>query len=275
VTTDHSQMAVPPDRSTESVREYWNAHPLGNQYIKDPAIQPGTPEYFDHVRRWMTPYKYPWIMERIDREAARARGRLLLEIGCGLGFVTIEFLRRDVRVIASDLSPVAVSLTRQHLAIAGFDAAGVQVENALQLSLPHESVDVVWSNGVLHHTGDTARALREVHRVLRPGGRAIISHFYRKPSWMYAISKFGRENIEYREMDPPVTDFMSEAEILGLFQGFRIEETYQDHYRALPIARTGLKAALYSNVFRPTYNLLPESVAKRFAYKFSVVAVKP
>ena len=92
---------------------------------------------------------------------------------------------------------------------------------------------------------------------------------------MYAISKFGRENIEYRELDPPVTDFMSEAEILGLFEGFRIEETYQEHYRALPIARTGFKAALYSYLLRPAYNLLPESLAKRFAYKFSVVAVKP
>jgi hypothetical protein len=76
-------------------------------------------------------------------------------------------------------------------------------------------------------------------------------------------------------MDPPVTDFMSEAEILGLFQWFRIEEKHQEHYRALPIARTGLKAALYTNLFRPAYNLLPESVAKRLAYKFSVVAVKP
>jgi hypothetical protein len=74
-------MTVQPDRSTESVREYWNAHPLGNQYLKDLAIEPGTPEYFNHVRPWMTPYKYPWIMERIDREAARSRGEVLLEIG--------------------------------------------------------------------------------------------------------------------------------------------------------------------------------------------------
>src|SRR5687768_713838 len=168
-------MEAQPDRSIDSVRDYWNAHPLGNQYLKDPEIRPGTAEYFDHVRPWMTPYKYPWIMERIEREAAKARGRLLLEIGCGVGFVTVECLRRDVRVLASDLSPVAVSLTRQHLSLAGLEPAGVQVEDALQLSLPDESVDVVWSNGVLHHTGNTARAVQEVHRVLRPGGRAIIS----------------------------------------------------------------------------------------------------
>jgi hypothetical protein len=86
-----------PDRSTASIRAYWDSHPLGQQYVKDPAIEVGTAAYFDHVRPWMSPFKFPWIMERIEREAVRLQGRLLLEIGCGLGFVTVEFLRRNVQ----------------------------------------------------------------------------------------------------------------------------------------------------------------------------------
>ena len=64
-------------------------------------------------------------------------------------------------------------------------------------------------------------------------------------------------------------------QVFRMFRNFEIVETYREHYRALPVARTGFKAILYRFIFRPLYNLLPESFAKRFAYKYSVVAVKP
>ncbi|HEX9388369.1 MAG TPA: hypothetical protein VF918_18735, partial [Anaerolineales bacterium] len=111
-------------------------------------------------------------------------------------------------------------------------------------------------------------------RVLKPGGRAIISHFYRKPSWMYLLHHLGRENIEYKEEDPPVNEFYTEAEILNFFQCFEVVETVQEHHRLLPVRRSGLKANLYTYVLKPVYNLLPESVAKHFAYKLSVTAIK-
>jgi SAM-dependent methyltransferase len=132
----------------------------------------------------------------------------------------------------------------------------------------------VWANGVLHATGDTARAIREARRVLKPGGRAIISHFYRKPSWMYLLHHLGRENIEYQEEDPPVNEFYTEKRILSFFQGFEIVEAAREHHRLLPIQRSGLKANLYSYVLKPVYNLLPEPAAKKLAYKFSVTAIK-
>ena len=59
-----------------------------------------------------------------------------------------------------------------------------------------------------------------------------------------------------------------------MFEGFEIEEAVQDHYRALPVARRGVKAVLYNRVFKPIYNLLPTFIARHLAYKFSVTAVK-
>ena len=91
---------------------------------------------------------------------------------------------------------------------------------------------------------------------------------------MYFLSKYGNEHIEFKEEDPPVTEFCSEAEILSFFEGFRILESVQEHFRALPIARKGIKANTYRFVFRPLYNMLPVIIAKKLAYKFSVVAVK-
>ena len=260
--------------SVEAIREYWQERPLGTQYVTDTDLEPGSPEFFEHVRPWMNPYKFPELMPRIETEAALLRGGHLLEIGCGMGFDSAEFLERDVRVTATDLTPAAVELARSHFDARGLEPEDVRVENVLDLGFADGSFDAVWANGVIHHTGDCRRALAEIHRVLKPGGRAIISNFYRRPSWMLLLSRLGRVNIEFEDADPPVTDFMREHEILGLFDGFEIESVSRDHYRALPIARRGWKAALYRWGFRPLYNLLPVALAQRFAYKLSVTAVK-
>lgn len=260
--------------SQDAVRSYWDAHPLGLQYVTDPSLEIGSAEFFAHIRPWMNPFKFPWIMERIEREAALLRGKHLLEIGCGMGFDSLEFLKRGVRVTAIDLTPTAVELARRHFELEGVSPVEVRVDTALDLGFPDETFDAVWSNGVLHATGDTRRAIQEARRVLKPGGRAIISHFYRKPSWMWTLHRFGRENIEYSEEDPPVNEFYTEAEVEAMFEGFEIVETAREHHRALPVRRSGLKAGLYTYGFKPLYNLLPDPWARRLAYKYSVTAIR-
>jgi ubiquinone/menaquinone biosynthesis C-methylase UbiE len=265
---------VPEAASVSEIRRYWDAHTLGLQFVDDAALEPGSREFFEHIRPWMSPFRFPWLMERIEHNARLLAGRRLLEIGCGMGFVSLEFMKRGVQVTATDLTESAVELARRLFELEGVEADEVRVENALELSLADESFDAVWSNGVFHATGDPARAVAETRRVLKPGGRAIISHFYRKPSWMYYLSHFGRENIEFKEEDPPENLFMTEREVLGLFEGFRIEQAVRDHYRVEPVARRGWKATLFRRLFVPAYNVLPAPVVKPLAYKFSVIAVK-
>ena len=117
-----------------SIRAYWDSHPLGRQYVRDASIQPGTAEYFEHIRPWMSFYKFPWIRERLEREAALLRDRHLLEVGCGMGFDSVEFLRRGVRVTATDLTPTAVEFTRKHFDVEGLDPVEARVENVRDLS---------------------------------------------------------------------------------------------------------------------------------------------
>ena len=260
--------------TVEEVYDYWNTHTLGLQYVTDKSVSPGTPEFFAHIRPWMNPYKFPWIMERIDREAKLLKGKHLLEIGCGMGYDSLEFLKRGVHVTATDLTPNAIAISRRHFDLENVQAEDIRTANALDLPFPDGTFDAVWANGVLHATGDTHRAIQEARRVLKPGGRAIISHFYRRPSWMYLLHHVGRENIEYKEEDPPINEFYTESQILSFFQGFEVVETVQEHHRLLPVRRSGLKANLYTYVLKPMYNLLPEPVAKNLAYKFSVTAIK-
>jgi ubiquinone/menaquinone biosynthesis C-methylase UbiE len=256
------------------ILDYWDKHTLGIQYRTDEQIEIGSPEFFAHIQPWMNPYKFPWIMERIEREANLLQGKHLLEVGCGMGYDSLEFLKRGVRVTATDLTPNAVALARQHFSIEGVHAEEVRTACALSLPFEDNTFDAVWANGVVQVTGDTYRAIKEIRRVLKPRGRAIISHFYRKPSWMYVLHKFGRENIEFKEEDPPVNEFYTEKEIITMFTGFEIIEAIQEHFRALPVRRDGLKAWLYKSIFMPTYNLIPEQLAKGFAYKYSITAIK-
>ncbi len=257
-----------------SIYEYWNTHTLGFQYVTDENIEVGTLEFFKHLQPWMNPYKFRWIMERIDREAKLLKEKHLLEIGCGMGYDSLEFIKRGVKVTATDLTPNAVRMTQRHFEVEHVQAEDVKVETVLNLSFNDETFDAVWANGVVHATGDTPRAIREIRRVLKVGGRAIISHFYRKPSWMYALKQIPGVNIEFDEQDPPINDFLTEKEIETMFEGFEIIQTAREHHRLLPVCRSGIKAFLYNYGLKPIYNLLPERTAKKLAYKFSVTAIK-
>jgi len=259
---------------SSDVKEYWNSHTLGLQYLTDDTLEIGSEEFFDNIRPWMNPFKFPDVMPRIDRIASRIDGKQVLEIGCGMGFDSVELMKRGAQLTATDLTPSAIELTRRHFRIMNLTPVDACVADVLELEFPDEKFDAVYSIGVVHHTGDTPRALREIRRVLKPSGLAVISHIYRRPSFFSALSRIGRENIEFKEEDAPVIDFFTESEVLDMLDGFEVEEMTQDHYRALPIARRGLKAALYTFGFRPFYNLLPVSIAKKFAHKISFIATK-
>jgi ubiquinone/menaquinone biosynthesis C-methylase UbiE len=187
-------------------------------------------------------------MERIDKEAKLLKGRHMLEIGCGMGYDSLEFLKRGVQVTATDLTPNAVAITRRHFELEKVQAEDIRMANALDLPFRENTFDAVWANGVLHATGDTGRAIQEANRVLKPGGRAIISHFYRKPSWMYLLHHLGRENIEHKEEDPPVNEFYTEQQILSFFQGFEIIEAVREHHRLLPVGAADQNEPIYLRI---------------------------
>lgn len=100
----------------------------------------------------------------------------ILEVGCGAGMLTAELARAGYRVDAVDAVPAMVELTRQNAlsnGVAGQVTASLADVHAL--SFPDGKFDLVIAIGVIPWLHDEARGLSEMQRVLKPGGRLIVT----------------------------------------------------------------------------------------------------
>ena len=163
----------------ERVRAFWQAHPCGTKFSD---AEMGTREFFERVEAHR--YAKEWhIPDAAD--FAGARGLKVLEIGCGLGTDGAQFAKAGADYTGIDLTEAAIELARSRFEISGLSGE-FRVADAENLDFADDSFDRVYSHGVLHHTPDTARAIREIHRVLKPGGRAIVM-LYHRGSYNYRI----------------------------------------------------------------------------------------
>jgi len=101
-----------------------------------------------------------------------------LELGCGTGFFLLNLVQAGVIArgggAVTDISPGMVEVAQRNARGLGFSVEG-RVADAESLPYPDGSFDLVLGHAVLHHIPDVELALREVLRVLRPGGRFVFA----------------------------------------------------------------------------------------------------
>jgi len=163
----------------ERVRTFWQAHPCGTKF-SDAEI--GTRAFFERIEAHR--YEKEWHIPAAAN-FANTRGLKVLEIGCGLGTDGAQFAKAGADYTGVDLTNAAIELARRRFELFGLTGK-LQVADAENLDFPDESFDVVYSHGVLHHTPDIDAAVQEIHRVLKPGGRAIVM-LYHRGSYNYRI----------------------------------------------------------------------------------------
>jgi len=159
----------------------WTADPCGPQV----GSEPGTKAYIEQLIADRRAYA-PWFDQALAYETTA--GLDVLDVGCGQGIDVVRYARAGARVTAIDLTPRHVELTRMHLAALGLNA-GVAVADAEALPFADASFDRISSNGVLHHTPEIDAALREIHRVLRPGGeaRVLVYNRWSFHYWLFQV----------------------------------------------------------------------------------------
>ena len=177
------------------VRDFWQKHPCGSKFAD---AQPGSRLFYELIEQHR--YEKEW---HIPGAAGfdQTKNLRVLEVGCGLGTDGAQFAKAGADYTGIDLTQAAVDLTRRRFELSNLHGT-FRVGDAERLDFPDNSFDIVYSHGVLHHTPDTPGAIREVHRVLRPGGRALVMLYHRNSyNYRINISIFRRAGVHLLRWD--------------------------------------------------------------------------
>lgn len=101
------------------------------------------------------------------------RGKNVLECACGTGKLTTVLAQQAKSVRSFDISPQSVKITRQRLEMKHLKNVKVEVASMEDLPYQDESFDIVVGLFILHHLADLEQGIRQISRVLAPGGKAV------------------------------------------------------------------------------------------------------
>lgn len=183
-----------PHSDKVRAREQWTHDPAGAVHGREHEF--GTREFFDAVERHRYGEYGPWMPALMGFNDFP--GRRLLEVGCGMGTDLLQFARGGAEVTGIDLTPRSIEISRRHFDVYHL-RADFAITDAERLPFVDESFDVAYSNGVLHHMPDTAAAVREIHRVLRPGGLARVM-LYHRGSWNFWFDMMFRHGVVHGQL---------------------------------------------------------------------------
>jgi SAM-dependent methyltransferase len=150
----------------------------GTSLAKSIGVSDRSPE---SLRRFDDAYMdlYPYLPAQL--RPPREPGEPLLEIGLGYGTVSQRLAEAGFGYHGLDIAAGPVEMVRHRLRMLGVADAEKRVTQGSALEIPHPdgAFSHVVSIGCLHHTGDLPKAVAEVHRVLRPGGTAMVMLYNR------------------------------------------------------------------------------------------------
>lgn len=130
------------------------------------------------------PWKKIPFEQWIDFDALEQQD--VLEIGVGNGTHAQILSSRAKSYTGIDLTEYAATSSSNRLRLSGLPGHIIQMD-AENMTFPAASFDFVWSWGVIHHSSNTGKILREIHRVLRKDGKAVIMVYYRS-WWSYYLA---------------------------------------------------------------------------------------
>jgi len=166
-----------PATLNDEVRAYWEKEPCGTNPGITGAVEPGSRAWFDRVER----HRYqlePFILTMVGFE--RFQGKKILEVGVGAGSDHLQWAKAGADCYGVDLTDAAIETTRRHLAHHGL-TSNLRRIDAEGLPFEEYTFDAVYSWGVIHHSDKPEQIVRQIHRVLKPGGE-FIGMFYGRQS---------------------------------------------------------------------------------------------
>jgi 2-polyprenyl-3-methyl-5-hydroxy-6-metoxy-1,4-benzoquinol methylase len=184
--------ALPHDHLQAESQGWWETNPMSYDWHGTLQAQEGTREFYDGIdRRFFTSSSFYRGKRPFERWIPfdRLKGKRVLEIGCGLGAHAQLLSEAECDLTCIDLTAKGVTNTRQRLNLRGLHA-DVRQMDAERMDFPDREFDFVWSWGVIHHSADTERIVRNVFRVLKPGGEFRLMVYHRRSiSGLYWLAR--------------------------------------------------------------------------------------
>ena len=167
-------------------RLWWEEMPMTYADWEADERDPESDDDFAAIESYLFAHS-PFLRERFDFEALA--GKQLLDLGCGSGVLSCRHARAGAQVTSIDLTETGVAMTKRNLASQGLRASVVRGD-AEGLPFADASFDYIFSWGVLHHTGDIAKAVSEAGRVLAPKGRGLMMVYHRFSVVYYVLGLY-------------------------------------------------------------------------------------
>lgn len=234
----------------DDVKKFWNDRPCNVRHSSRPL---GTREYFDEVelKKFTAESHIPAFCE-FDRW----RGKRVLEIGCGIGTMAVNFARAGANYTGVELSETSLALTRQRFDV--YELSGKFYQGNAELLtdfVPIEPYDLVFTWGVIHHSPNPHKILQQARHYMQPG-TVLKVMVYASNSWKNYMIEAGFDQPE-AQYGCPIAYTYTEQQLLDMVgTGFEVENMYQDHI--FPYEIESYKQGLY--VRQPWFMHMPEQM---------------
>lgn len=248
---------------------WWEKNPMSYDWHRTIPAEEGTPEFFQEIDgrffRSSPFYAGKRPFERLIPFDC-LQGKRVLEIGCGLGAHAQLLAEAGCHLSCIDLTQKGVETTQRRLALRGLTAE-VRRMDAEGMAFPDGEFDFVWSWGVIHHSADPEKIIRQVYRVLKPSGEFRVMVYRSRSLWAWlsvfrglASGKFfkgmSREEVLSFYSDGYLARYYTQTEFADLLKrcGFSSVETHALGQKSelLPLpskgASGGLKLALLARL---------------------------
>jgi ubiquinone/menaquinone biosynthesis C-methylase UbiE len=244
------------DSRIEAVESYWDRH------VDDWKIashKPGTPGFFRETEQYRFE-KLHYLNDRVP--FGEWDGSDILEVGCGLGNDLSRFAVAGARVTGIDISSRAIELSRANFEQRSLSGTFTQM-NGEDLQFEDDSFDFCYCHTVLQFTPDPGAMVAEIHRVLKPGGQAIIMALNRR-SWLMFLQRVMKTEIDY--MDAPEYHLFGVTDLRQVMEPFSELSIVMERFPVRTKIHSGLKARVYNSLFVDFFNALPARITQSFGH---------
>ncbi len=258
----------------EEIRDFWDSGPCGTRYLDEADKF----ESHSNARYAFEPYIQEFA------EFASARGLRTLEVGVGMGADYLRWLKAGAMATGVDLSPMSLEQARRRCQLAGYNP-DLRVADAENLPFADATFDLLYSYGVMHHSPNTEKCIREALRVLKPGGSLKIMLYHHRSLtgamlWLrYGLLRGSSlRSTVYEHLESPGTKTYTKNEVRAMLKGFedvRIRQVFSPGDLLLHLPSPKFQSWFYRAVWKLYPRFLVRAFGKHWGLFLLIDATKP